>query len=82
MKQRSRLELLKHSRAFHGIKHTPDSVRHTQANGQVERVSGTLIPVMQANMETNRTWGKRIVEAECNPNNAYNKTIGTRPFMR
>lgn len=74
------------SRAFgeycarHGVKHTLNSVRHPQANGQVERVNGTLVPVLQASMETDRKWDKHIAEVECNLNNAYNKTMGDTPF--
>lgn len=74
------------SRAFgeycsrYGIKHTLNSVRHPQANGQVERVNGTLVPVIQATMETDRTWDKHITEVECNLNNAYNQTMGDTPF--
>ncbi|KAL7293180.1 hypothetical protein TKK_0013328 [Trichogramma kaykai] len=32
----------------HGIRHTLNSPRHAQANGQVERVNTTLVPVLQA----------------------------------
>lgn len=65
----------------HGIRHTLNSVRHPQANGQVERVNSTLVPVMQANMETDRTWDKHITIVESQLNNAYNKTIGHTPFQ-
>uniref|UniRef100_A0A2S2QN58 RNA-directed DNA polymerase n=1 Tax=Sipha flava TaxID=143950 RepID=A0A2S2QN58_9HEMI len=63
-----------------GIKHTLNSVRHPQANGQVERVNGTLLPVIQNTMETDHIWDKHIDKVECNLNNAYNKTIGNTPF--
>lgn len=65
----------------HGIRHTLNSVRHPQANGQVKRVNSTLVPVMQANMETDCTWDKHITIVESQLNNAYNKTIGHTPFQ-
>lgn len=37
-----------------GIRHTLILVRHPQANGQVERVNATLVPVLQANMKNER----------------------------
>jgi len=64
----------------YGIRHTLNSVRHPQSNGQVERVNSTLVPVMQSTMESDRTWDKRISDIECHLNNAYNKTIGGTPF--
>lgn len=65
---------------LHGVRHTLNSVRHPQSNGQVERVNSTLVPVMQANMKTDRTWDKHIIEVERQLNNAYNKTLGDTPF--
>jgi len=66
--------------AQYGIRHTLNSVRHPQSNGQVERVNSTLVPVMQSTMESDRTWDKHISDIECHLNNAYNKTIGDTPF--
>lgn len=63
-----------------GIRHSLISVRHPQSNGQVERVNGTLIPLLQVTAETEVTWDKKIAEMECQLNNATNKTIGDKPF--
>lgn len=63
-----------------GIKHSLISVRHPQSNGQVERVNGTLVPLLQVSAETEVTWDKKIAEMECQLNNAVNKTIGDTPF--
>lgn len=46
----------------------------------MERVNGTLVPVIQANMEKKRTWDRKILDVERQLNNAYNKTIGDTPF--
>lgn len=48
----------------HGIQHTLVSVRYPQANGQVEGVNSTLVPVLQANMRDDRNWDKNIGDAE------------------
>jgi len=63
-----------------GIQHSLISVRHPQANGQVERVNATLVPVIQANMTTERSWDRELTKVECQLNNSYNKTIGDTPF--
>jgi transposase InsO family protein len=62
------------------IKHSLISVRHPQSNGQVERVNGTLVPLLQVTAETEATWDKKIAEMECQLINAVNKTIGDTPF--
>lgn len=46
----------------------------------MERVNGTLVPLMQVTAETEVTWDKQIAEMECQLNNASNKTIGDTPF--
>lgn len=63
-----------------GIAQTLTSVRHLQANGQVERVNNTLVPVLQANMKNDRTWDQQILKVESQLNNAFNSTIGDTPF--
>jgi len=65
----------------HGIRHSLVSVRHPQGNGQAERVNSTLVPVLQANMNSDRTWDQDILNIERQLNNAYNKTIGQTPFF-
>lgn len=64
----------------YGVRHILNSVRHPQSNGQVERVNSTLVPVMKATMESDRTWNRQIADVECHLNNAHNKTIGDTPF--
>ena len=66
----------------HGIHHTLNSSRHAQANGQVERVNRTLIPVLQAisEQEDNRDWDRRLKEVAVMLNTLYNKTTDTTPF--
>lgn len=43
-------------------------------------MDGTLVPVIQANMEKDRTWDRKILDVERQLNNAYNKIIGNTPF--
>lgn len=56
------------------------SVRHSQSNGQVERVNSTLVPVLQSNMQDDNIWGKNILEVQSQLNNVKNKTTGDTPF--
>jgi len=63
-----------------GITHSLISVRHPQANGQVERANATLVPMIQASMNTDKTWDTELQRVESQLNNSVNKTIGDTPF--
>lgn len=63
-----------------GINHSLISVRHPQANGQVERTNVTLVPTIQASMHTDRTWDTELQRVESQLNNSVNKTIGDTHF--
>lgn len=47
-----------------GIHHTLNSSRHPQANGQVERVNRTLVPLISAYGEKEDEWNKNITLVE------------------
>lgn len=66
----------------HGIKHTMNSPRHPQANGQVERLNATLVPAIRSSLEADdgRTWDKRIQEIQSDVNEMGNATTGKSPF--
>lgn len=65
----------------HGIRHTLNSSRHPRANGLVERVNQTLIPMLQITArEDGRDWDKQLEVAQRNLNTAVNKTTGKTPF--
>lgn len=77
------------SRAFasyckdNGIQHTLNSSRYPQANGQVERVNRTLLPLIAIatnNVEL-RDWDVNIKTIERDLNNTINKTTGKTPFQ-
>lgn len=67
----------------HGIHHTLNSPRHPQANGQIERVNFTLIPVLQASLRDieGRDWDSRLSEVQCNLNDAPNATTEKSAFQ-
>ncbi|KAL7298370.1 hypothetical protein TKK_0008711 [Trichogramma kaykai] len=58
-----------------GIKHTLNSPRHAQANGQVERVNRTLIPTIQA-----KDWDSVTKKVEMCLNTTFNKSTNQTPF--
>ncbi|XP_046744294.1 KRAB-A domain-containing protein 2-like [Diprion similis] len=67
----------------HGIYHSVTSPRHAQANGQVEKVNRTLLPVIQANLleqEHDRHWDKNLKRVAWSLNSAINKTTGRTAF--
>ena len=66
----------------HGIIHVKTSPRHPQANGQVERVNSTLIPMLQAviKKENGKDWDLRVKEVQCYLNELKNATLNLSPF--
>lgn len=66
----------------HGIRHTLNSSRHPQANGMVERVNNSLIPMLQMNVEDNegRDWDQVVKKIEKQMNTSVNKTTNNTPF--
>ncbi|CAB0037714.1 unnamed protein product [Trichogramma brassicae] len=66
----------------HGIKFSPTSPRHPQANGQCERVNATLIPLMQATIEKPDAtdWDVKLKQIQRDLNQSYNASTGKSPF--
>lgn len=66
----------------HGIKHTLNSPRHPQTNGQIERLNATLIAAIQTNLKDNeeRTWDAHIRKIQCDLNEMKNASTGRSPF--
>lgn len=66
----------------HGIKHTVNSPRHAQANGQVERVHRTILPMIRIAVENPefRDWDKDMKKIERDLNTTVNKTTNKTPF--
>jgi len=57
-----------------GIKHTLNSIRHPQANGQVERANRTIVPLLSIMIEDQVHWDDKVQEMERHLNSAVNKT--------
>jgi hypothetical protein len=39
-----------------------------------------MMPVLQANIESDNKWDNYVMNAECQLNNAYGSTLGDTPF--
>ena len=65
-----------------GIKHTLNSSRHAQANGQVERLNQTLLPALQANLINGdgSSWDKDLCKLEYDLNSSISKTTGRTSY--
>ncbi|KAF0716778.1 CCHC-type domain-containing protein, partial [Aphis craccivora] len=63
-----------------GIRHTLNSTRHPQANGQVERANRTIVPLLAIMTSDQTRWDERIPELERHLNSAVNKTSTRTPF--
>ena len=67
---------------LHGIKHTLNSSRHAQANGQVELLNQAILPAIQVNLtdEEVRHWDDSFPKIEGDLNTSISKTTGLTPF--
>jgi len=63
-----------------GIKHTLNSTKHPQANGQVERVNRTILPMLSILSDDQAHWDNKVPEVERHLNSAVNKTSTKSPF--
>lgn len=68
--------------SHHGIRHTLNSSRHPQANGLVERLNATLLPMMRSAVEDaeGKDWDTHIKKIERDINTSINKTTNKTPF--
>lgn len=62
------------------ISHTLNSTRHPQANGQVERVNRTLLPLLSMSTADQRRWDTHVKDVERMLNTAVNKTTTKTPY--
>lgn len=63
-----------------GIQHTLNSSRHSQANGQVERVNRTILPLLAISTQDQQRWDTKLPEIQRHLNTAYNKSTRKTPF--
>ncbi|CAI6359512.1 unnamed protein product [Macrosiphum euphorbiae] len=63
-----------------GIRHTLNSSRHPQANGQVERTNRTLLPMLAIQAQDQKLWDQKLKEVERDINNTESKTTRYTPF--
>lgn len=63
-----------------GIRHTLNSTRHPQANGQVERTNRTIVPILSVSAKNHNDWDSHLRHIENMLNTAPNKSITKTPF--
>lgn len=63
-----------------GIRLIYNSPRHPQANGMVERVNRTIIPVIQAEMKNENSWDMVLKKVQFDLNTSVNKTNRQTPY--
>ncbi|KAF0715916.1 Uncharacterized protein FWK35_00034425 [Aphis craccivora] len=63
-----------------GIKHTLNSTKHPQANGQFERVNRTSLPMLSILCDDQAHWENKVPEIERHLKSAVNKTSTKSPF--
>uniref|UniRef100_A0A1Y1N9N6 Integrase catalytic domain-containing protein n=1 Tax=Photinus pyralis TaxID=7054 RepID=A0A1Y1N9N6_PHOPY len=73
-------ELFKDFIDRNGIQHILNSTQWPRANGQVERVNQTLVPVIMSAMDNETEWDIKIPEVERNLNITPNKVTRKTPF--
>ena len=68
--------------SLHHIKHTLNSSRHPQANGQVEKLNRTIIPALQCSLEDceGKHWDQNLNKLKRDLNGSISKTTGKTPF--
>lgn len=66
----------------HGIAHTLNSSAHPQANGLIERLNQTILPIMKIATQTedNTDWDRYLKQIERDLNTSISKATGKTPY--